>query len=58
MVLGFLTGVTEAGLPPDTVAGPVLDAVQSGAFVIPTKPSYVAQLENRYTRPDGAPIAG
>lgn len=50
MVLGFLTGVTEAGLPPDAVAGPVLDAVRSGAFLIPTKPSYAAQLENRYTR--------
>jgi NAD(P)-dependent dehydrogenase (short-subunit alcohol dehydrogenase family) len=50
MVLGFLTGVTEAGMPPDEVAGPVLDAVRSGDFLIPTKPSYAAQLENRYRR--------
>ena len=50
MVLGFLARVTEAGMSPDEVAGPVLDAVRSGAFLIPTKPSYAAQLENRYTR--------
>jgi NAD(P)-dependent dehydrogenase (short-subunit alcohol dehydrogenase family) len=50
MVLGFLAGATNAGMPPDDVAGPVLDAVQSGEFLIPTKPSYAAQLENRFTR--------
>jgi NAD(P)-dependent dehydrogenase (short-subunit alcohol dehydrogenase family) len=50
MVLGFLAGATEAGIQPDDVAGPVLDAVRSGEFLIPTKPSYAAQLENRYTR--------
>ncbi|HWD51608.1 MAG TPA: SDR family NAD(P)-dependent oxidoreductase [Acidimicrobiales bacterium] len=50
MVLGFLTGATEAGIPADEVAGPVLDAVRSGEFLIPTKPSYASQLENRYRR--------
>jgi hypothetical protein len=50
MVLGFLAGVTQAGLSPDAVADPVLDAVRTGKFLIPTKPSYAAQLENRYTR--------
>ncbi|HEV3266744.1 MAG TPA: SDR family NAD(P)-dependent oxidoreductase [Acidimicrobiales bacterium] len=50
MVLGFLAGATHAGMPADDVAGPVLDAVRSGEFLIPTKPSYADQLENRYTR--------
>ena len=50
MVLGFLASATRAGLPPDEVAGPVLDAVRSGEFLIPTKPSYANQLENRYAR--------
>ena len=50
MVLGFLAQTTEAGMSPDAVTGPVLDAVRSGEFLIPTKPSYAAQLENRYTR--------
>jgi len=50
MVLGFLARTTEAGMSPDEVAGPVLDAVQSGEFLIPTRPSYALQLENRYQR--------
>ncbi|MGH9096049.1 MAG: hypothetical protein ACRDWB_01350, partial [Acidimicrobiales bacterium] len=50
MVLGFLAGVTQAGMSPDAVADPVLDAVRSGTFLIPTKPSLTAQLENRYSR--------
>jgi NAD(P)-dependent dehydrogenase (short-subunit alcohol dehydrogenase family) len=50
MVRGFLAGATQAGIHPDAVAGPVLDAVRSGEFLIPTKPSYATQLENRFTR--------
>jgi NAD(P)-dependent dehydrogenase (short-subunit alcohol dehydrogenase family) len=58
MVLGFLASTTQAGLPPDEVAGPVLDAVRSGEFLIPTRPSYADQLENRFTRLAGRQLPG
>jgi len=50
MVIEFLASMTAKGMAPDEVVGPVLDAVRSGEFLIPTRPSYADQLENRYTR--------
>lgn len=48
--LDFLKGVTAAGISADEVVGRVLDAIRSGEFLIPTKPSYAEQLHNRYER--------
>ena len=38
----------ETGIPATDVIAPVLDAIRSGEFLIPTKPSYAAQIRNRY----------
>jgi hypothetical protein len=40
--------MTGTGIPPGDVVAPVLAAVRSGEFLIPTKPSYAAQIRNRY----------
>jgi NAD(P)-dependent dehydrogenase (short-subunit alcohol dehydrogenase family) len=48
MVTDFLADMTASGLHPDEVLEPVLDAVRTGTFLIPTKPSYVDQLRNRF----------
>lgn len=39
---------TAAGMPPDDVAGLVVDAVRAGRFWIPTKPSYHDQIRGRH----------
>ncbi|GJF09173.1 oxidoreductase [Mycolicibacterium cyprinidarum] len=37
-----------AGMAPDAAVKPVLDAIRSGEFLIPTRPSYSEQIHNRY----------
>jgi len=49
-VVDYLADFTATGLSPDDVVEPVLDAVRHDTFLIPTRPSYAAQLENRYER--------
>lgn len=39
---------TSLGAPPDDVAAQIVDAVRTGQFLIPTKPSYADQLRVRY----------
>jgi NAD(P)-dependent dehydrogenase (short-subunit alcohol dehydrogenase family) len=48
MVVQSLAAMTGTGIPPGDVVAPVLVAVRSGEFLIPTKPSYAAQIRNRY----------
>jgi NAD(P)-dependent dehydrogenase (short-subunit alcohol dehydrogenase family) len=36
------------GIPPSDVVAPVLDALRNDIFLIPTKPSYQAQIRNRF----------
>lgn len=43
-----LAGKIASGIPPAEVVAPVLEAVREGIFLIPTKPSYRAQIRNRY----------
>lgn len=43
-----LAAMTSAGLSPNDAVQPVLDAVRSGEFLIPTKPSYRDQLSSRF----------
>lgn len=50
VVLEFLASTTATGLKPDAVVDPVLEAIRSGTFLIPTKPSYADQLRNRCDR--------
>lgn len=38
----------STGIPPSEVVEPVLNGIRKGEFLIPTKPSYAAQLRNRY----------
>ncbi len=40
---------TGQGLDPNDVAGMVLDAIRTNTYLVPTKPSYAAQIEARYT---------
>ena len=40
--------IEESGMSPEHAVEPVLAAVRSGDFLIPTKPSYRAQLANRF----------
>ncbi len=47
-VADALASMTADGLEPAAVVEPVLDAVRTGTFLIPTRPSYRAQLTNRY----------
>lgn len=43
-----LAGITSKGISPADVVAPVLAAIRSGEFLVPTKPSYRAQLTNRF----------
>lgn len=43
-----LASMTSTGLPPSAAAEPVLAAIRSGEFLIPTRPSYRAQLAARH----------
>jgi NAD(P)-dependent dehydrogenase (short-subunit alcohol dehydrogenase family) len=36
------------GAPPAEVAGMIVDAIADGTFLVPTRPSYAAQLRERY----------
>jgi hypothetical protein len=47
-VADALAGIVAAGRPPDDIVAPVLDAVRTGTFLIPTMPSYREQLRNRF----------
>lgn len=38
----------DTGMPPTACVAPVLAAVRSGEFLVPTRPSYRAQIRNRY----------
>lgn len=48
MVADGLAKITSAGISPDDVVAPVLAGIRSGEFLIPTKPSYTAQIANRF----------
>ena len=48
MVVDGLAAMTSTGIPPTDVVAPVLDAVRTGTFLIPTKPSYADQIRNRF----------
>jgi NAD(P)-dependent dehydrogenase (short-subunit alcohol dehydrogenase family) len=48
LTVEFLEATTSAGLTPDEVTGPVVDAIQHGTFLIPTRPSYADQLRSRF----------
>ena len=44
-----LAGIlAEGGASPDEIVAPVLEGIRSGTFLIPTRPSYAAQIRNRY----------
>jgi len=43
-----LAGITATGLDPAEAVAPVLAAVRTGQFLIPTRPSYADQLRNRF----------
>lgn len=38
----------DTGIPPEAVVEPVVNAIRTGEFLIPTQPSYAAQIRNRY----------
>jgi NAD(P)-dependent dehydrogenase (short-subunit alcohol dehydrogenase family) len=44
----MLQDSTASGMPPEEVAGLVVDAVRAGRFYIPTKPSYHDQISQRH----------
>jgi NAD(P)-dependent dehydrogenase (short-subunit alcohol dehydrogenase family) len=44
----MLQDSTAGGMPPEDVAGLVVDAVRAGRFYIPTKPSYHEQIAQRH----------
>ncbi len=48
MSADYLRSMTADGLAPDDVVAPVIDAIRTGTFLIPTKPSYRDQLRSRY----------
>jgi NAD(P)-dependent dehydrogenase (short-subunit alcohol dehydrogenase family) len=48
LTVDFLEATTSAGLAADEVAGPVIDAIRSGTFLVPTRPSYADQLRSRF----------
>lgn len=48
MVADGLAAMTGTGIAPAEVVAPVIDAVRTGTFLIPTKPSYADQLRNRF----------
>lgn len=43
-----LGAMVSEGMAPDAAVEPVLAGIRSGEFVIPTRPSYAAQIRNRY----------
>ena len=48
IVVEHLQRQLSTGIPPSDVIAPVLAGIRSGEFLIPTKPSYAAQIRNRY----------
>ena len=48
MTVEALAAMTGKGIHPREAVKPVIDAIQSGEFLIPTKPSYADQLRNRF----------
>lgn len=48
MTVDALTAMTSTGLPPSAAAAPVIEAIRTGEFLIPTRPSYRDQLSVRY----------
>ncbi len=44
---GLATQIAK-GIPPSEVLAPVLDAVRNDIFLVPTRPSYQAQIRNRF----------
>ena len=48
IVVEFLQKQLDTGIAPSEVIAPVLRGIRSGEFLIPTKPSYAAQIRNRY----------
>jgi NAD(P)-dependent dehydrogenase (short-subunit alcohol dehydrogenase family) len=49
-VVDFLADFTSRGLPPLDVVPHVIDAIRNDTFLIPTRPSYATQLQNRHDR--------
>ncbi|MBJ20891.1 MAG: SDR family NAD(P)-dependent oxidoreductase [bacterium] len=47
VVTEFLQKQLDTGMPPSEVVEPVLNGIRTGEFLIPTKPSYAAQIRNR-----------
>ncbi|MBW2268636.1 MAG: SDR family NAD(P)-dependent oxidoreductase [Deltaproteobacteria bacterium] len=43
-----LAAMTRDGMPPVEAVAPVIAAIRSGEFLIPTKPSYAEQIRSRY----------
>jgi NAD(P)-dependent dehydrogenase (short-subunit alcohol dehydrogenase family) len=48
IVVEHLQKQLNTGIPPSDVIDPVLNGIRTGEFLIPTKPSYAAQIRNRY----------
>lgn len=48
-VADALASMTSEGQQPVAIVAPVIEAITSGTFVIPTRPSYQDQVENRFT---------
>ena len=48
MVRDYLAATTGAGAHPDEIVDPVLEAIRTGTFLIPTQPSYLQQLGIRF----------
>ena len=48
IVKEFLQKQLDAGMPPSECVDPVFNGIRTGEFLIPTKPSYAAQIKNRY----------
>ena len=48
MTVDGLAALTSTGLAPDETAAPVLAAIRSGEFLVPTRPSYREQLRVRF----------
>ena len=47
-VADALASMLREGQHPDAIVEPVVEAITSGTFVIPTRPSYQDQIENRF----------
>ena len=48
VVVEHLQQQLNTGIAPSEVIAPVLNGIETGEFLIPTKPSYAAQIRNRY----------